>query len=258
MRLHTIRLHRSIPHGLLAFLVGFSMLFSALLRATPASAAAGTNTLFANETLNSGQSLVSDGGQYQAVMQGDGNLVIYTNGQALWSSNTAGNSGTRLVMQGDGNLVIYNSSNVAVFVTGTVGITGARLVMQTDGNLVLYASDGRAWWASKSSSERAIQWFYNRQGWTSYEGKCELAVENAFGTSGQYLTAKANWNARTKYYPYSSAPRGTLVFYNTSVNGHVGISLGNGQVISTSAGGKIGIVPISYFQNPLGWAYSPW
>ena len=53
-------------------------------------------------------------------------------------------------------------------------------------------------------------------------------------------------------------PPSPLVFYNTSYNGHVVISLGNGTVISTSAGGRIGIVGISYFQRPLGWAYAPW
>jgi hypothetical protein len=104
----------------------------------------------------------------------------------------------------------------------------------------------------------AIRWFKHRIGSTSYEGRCELAVETAFGTSGQYVTARANWNARRKHYPYSEAPRGALVFYNTSRSGHVALSLGDGRVLSTSVGGRIGIAPIGYFQNPLGWAYSPW
>jgi cell wall-associated NlpC family hydrolase len=58
--------------------------------------------------------------------------------------------------------------------------------------------------------------------------------------------------------PYNAAPRGTLVFYNTSAQGHVAISLGNGQIASTGVGGRIAIASISYQPRPLGWAYSPW
>lgn len=220
------------------------------------SAVANTDRLNTNEQLNSGERLVSSDGRYAMVMQGDGNLVIYGPSGPTWSSNTVGSGGTKVIMQGDGNLVIYTASGTPVFATGTRG-SNAALVMQNDSNLVIYASSG-AVWASNNSYERAIQWFYNHIGNTGYEGKCELAVENSFGTNGRYPTARANWNARGQNFPYTSAPRGALVFYNTSAAGHVAVSLGNGRVISTSAGGRIGIEPISYFQNPLGWAWAPW
>jgi hypothetical protein len=49
------------------------------------------------------------------------------------------------------------------------------------------------------------------------------------------------------------------VFYKTSAAGHVALSLGNGTIASTSVDNShIGIVPADYFQNPLGWAVSPW
>lgn len=223
----------------------------------PALAAANSDTLYGapNESLQN-QSIISMSGAYRATMQSDGNFVVYGPSGPIWSSNTHGDANSRLVMQSDGNVVIYDGSAV-LFATGTSGRGGNRLVMQNDGNLVLYGSS--AIWASMNSSERAIQWFYNHMGNTSYEGKCELAVENAFGTSGRYATAIANWNARAQQQPYTSAPRGALVFYNTSTSGHVTISLGQGSVVSSSApGGKIGISSISYFQRPLGWAWSPW
>jgi cell wall-associated NlpC family hydrolase len=158
-------------------------------------------------------------------------------------------------MQSDGNLVIYADGGV-IFSTNTANRGGNRLVMQDDGNLVMYGSS--AVWASKDPGERAIHWFYNNNGRTDYEGKCELAVENAFGTSGKYRTARANWNDRVQQQPYTSAPRGSLVFYNTSADGHVAISIGNGKIYSSSVGGRLGIASISYFPNPLGWAYAPW
>jgi cell wall-associated NlpC family hydrolase len=191
-------------------------------------------------------------------MQCDGNLVVYASPGhvAIWSSRT-GAGGSDLEVQGDGNLVIYQPGHVPVWATGTSGSPGA-LIMQNDGNLVLYAGTGQALWSSKASYEAAITWFYNHQGATNYEGLCELAIENAFGTSGRYPTAVANWNARDHNFPYTGAPRGTLVFYNTSPSGHVALSIGNGYVISSSAGGHIGVEPVSYFQNPLGWGHSPW
>ncbi|HEV2060310.1 MAG TPA: hypothetical protein VGR11_13220 [Solirubrobacteraceae bacterium] len=56
----------------------------------------------------------------RAVMQGDGNFVLYHQGwNALWSSGTYGNPGSYIVMQNDGNLVIYNPGGRVLWATGT-------------------------------------------------------------------------------------------------------------------------------------------
>lgn len=239
-----------------AITVAAATLLLSLGVAQSASATAGSDRLATGEQLGINQRLTSQGGRYALVMQNDGNLVVVGPNGPTWSSNTSGSGASRVVVQGDGNLVMYKPNGVPVFSTGTNG-SAASLVMQSDGNLVEYTAAGPAWWTS-SPGERAIQWFYNHKGATNYEGKCELAVENAFGTSGKYATARADWNARTQHGPVTSAPRGTLVFYSTSSAGHVAISIGNGRVLSSSAGGKIGDVSVTYFQNPLGWAVSPW
>lgn len=83
-------------------------------------------------------------GGWVAVMQGDGNFVIYANGVAQFSTRT-GVPGSRAVMQGDGNFVVYTPSNSAVFNTGTSS-PNSQLVLQADGNLVIY-SPTRATWA---------------------------------------------------------------------------------------------------------------
>jgi len=47
---------------------------------------------------------------YWAVMQGDGNFVLYasdTNITARWATNTYGHSGAYLSVQNDGNMVVY-------------------------------------------------------------------------------------------------------------------------------------------------------
>ena len=106
--------------------------------------------------------------------------------------------------------------------------------------------------------EDAIQRFESRIGTTRYEGYCERAVENAFGTQGHYASAIQDWHSQHQHSDYQNAPRGAMVFYNTSSNGHVALSLGDGRVVSSSDHGHVGIVPIEHYQNPLGWAYAPY
>lgn len=106
--------------------------------------------------------------------------------------------------------------------------------------------------------EDAIQQFESQIGTTRYEGYCERAVENAFGAQGHYASAIQDWHSQDQHTDFRNAPRGAMVFYNTSSNGHVALSLGDGRVVSSSAHGRVGIVPIDHFQNPLGWAYAPY
>jgi subtilisin family serine protease len=109
----------------------------------------GSDVLYQGGTLTADQYLRSDGGNHELVMQGDGNLVHYQRGRALWHSGTYGNPGAWAVMQGDGNFVIYTSSGVPLWATNTGGSAADHLVMQGDGNIVLYGPDGRAYWASR-------------------------------------------------------------------------------------------------------------
>jgi hypothetical protein len=248
-----------LRHVGITLLIAVSTLMTVLFGLGAPAQAATSNTLWRGGTLQAEQALVSDQGNFTLRMQGDGNLVAFGSSGVVWASGTNGSGANRAVLQSDGNLVLYTGSGRAVFATGTAGTTADALVMQSDGNLVLYGA-GRAFWASESKAEHAIEWFRARTGSRAFEGKCELAVESAFGTSGRYASAKSHWNGRSadQRRPHTAAPRGSLVFYNTSVHGHVAISLGNGMVASTSVNGKIGTAGISYFQNPLGWATSPW
>jgi ribosomal protein L24E len=106
----------------------------------------------------------------------------------------------------------------------------------------------------------AVAWFEARVGQHVYTGQCEYSVELAYGLTSAYPTAYDNWLARPdKHADWWNAPRGALVFYKTSAAGHVALSLGNGLIASTSVDNShVGIVPADYFQNPLGWAVSPW
>ena len=55
-----------------------------------------------------------------AIMQRDGNFVVYTEGKALWASNTNGRGFNYLKLQDDGNLVIYSKiTNIPRWASGT-------------------------------------------------------------------------------------------------------------------------------------------
>ncbi len=97
------------------------------------------------QSLKIGGKLLSSNDNYVLVLQGDGNLVLYSYGKALWSSRTAGKSGIRLVMQGDGNLVLYTQNGKPVWNSRTDGKGVSQLFMQGDGNLVLYNNQGYTW-----------------------------------------------------------------------------------------------------------------
>jgi hypothetical protein len=81
------------------------------------------------------------------VHQSDGNVVLYQQGVARWSSRTAGRSTGALVMQGDGNLVLYGPFLNAVWSSRTPGLSSAFLAVQDDGNVVLY-SNGQPRWST--------------------------------------------------------------------------------------------------------------
>ncbi|WP_051767100.1 S8 family serine peptidase [Saccharothrix syringae] len=107
----------------------------------------GRDTLVRGETLQIGQTKVSQDGRYTLVMQGDGNLVLYAaGGQALWHTSTYGTGATYAVLQYDGNFVVYTAAGVARWHTGTHGTAADRLIVQNDSNLVLYGPTGQVFW----------------------------------------------------------------------------------------------------------------
>lgn len=94
-----------------------------------------------NEHMYQGHTTYSPQKKYRLVMQGDGNLVIYSsNNSAVWSARTGGNSGAFSIFQTDGNLVLRKPSGKYCHAASN-GKGGYRLNMQDDGNLVIYKSD---------------------------------------------------------------------------------------------------------------------
>ena len=124
------------------------------------------NTLNKGDTLERGQSLVSDNGLFRLTMQQDGNVVLYgpsadpnrgPNGTALWSSKTQGSDSQRLEIE---LAQLKTQSDEATFYKNKDGWNAPvplntywdlRLRIEDNGNLVLYnAADNQPVWSSNT------------------------------------------------------------------------------------------------------------
>jgi hypothetical protein len=164
------------------------------------------STLAAGGTLTEGDYLESDGGEYKLIMQGDGNLVLYHEGKALWSSETGGNPGSYAVMQGEGNLVVYDGST-ATWNSSTWGFSGAYLVLQNEGNLVVYQDGHPLWdWGSGYLGNELNQWKLEPGAYLlSPNHEYELVMQSSDGNLVLYHDGQALWSSQTGGNPGSYA-----------------------------------------------------
>lgn len=116
----------------------------------------GRSSLMAGQGLAEGSRLQVFGAKsacsFDAVMQNDGNFVIYqVNTGPIWSTKTAQGEGMyRLLLQTDGNVVLYQGAASPIWSSRTAGSSGSKLILQPDGNLVLYNQATQPIWASGS------------------------------------------------------------------------------------------------------------
>ncbi|QIS15845.1 LysM peptidoglycan-binding domain-containing protein [Nocardia arthritidis] len=112
------------------------------------------NTLRVGEELKSGEALT--GGAYTLALQPDGNLVLTEpSGNVVWATQTHDQGVERAVLQEDGNFVLYKGDGAA-WSTETNGKDVDRLEVQADRNVVLYGKDGTALWASGTNTDNPL------------------------------------------------------------------------------------------------------
>ncbi len=264
------RWHRTLLLPLrtaLAFLfLGLLFTSATALTASPASAAAGSNTLHgsANEALTSSATSlfsVSHSPTYEARLQTDGNFVLYGPNGPLWATYTHGDANSRLVMQSDGNLVLYDNGAV-LFATGTSG-SGTRLVMQDDGNLVLYASNGSALWSTYTNNGRSRMaaagavayakqqlgkpYSYGATGPNSFD--CSGLTLKSYASVGVSLprTSQSQWGVGSAVNRADLQPGDLVFYYSSTAPSHVAIYIGAGQIVEAlKAGTNVMINPLDY------------
>ena len=108
-----------------------------------------------------GQSIYTADRRFRLILQSDGNLVLYSPTQALWSSGTDGRQTAFLALQSDGNLVLYDRSARALWHSHTDGFGLMRLIIQSDGNLVLYDQSNVPRWNTETGASYRLPGLIN-------------------------------------------------------------------------------------------------
>lgn len=202
--------------------------------------------VYAPVILSSGTGLQSPNGAYEAILQTDGNFVLYGPTGAMWSSQTQGTGANQLALQGDGNLVLYAGSR-AVWNTQTFGSAGF-LQLQDDGNLVLYDQSVRATWNTATYpggsggqtigqrvvayAERQIgkPYVYGAEGPDAFD--CSGLTQQAWASVGVAIprTANGQYQSLTKV-AYAQRRPGDILAWGGSTVTHVAIYVGQDRMI---------------------------
>jgi len=111
-----------------------------------------------------------------------------------------------------------------------------------------------------TTPENAAKWASAQVGTAQYEDLCELFVETAYGTSGRYASATADYNAQLAAGRIHSGtpPAGALAFFtSTTPAGHVMVSIGGGWAASTAPSSPIYFAHATARSDYLGWSAAP-
>ena len=131
------------------------------------------SSLAPNQFLNEGAYLISPNGNYTAIMQNDGNFVVYQENagkSAIWASGAAPGRGQgpySAILRNDGEFVVFQGSGGGSAIWSTevapgVGQGPYGAVMQNDGSFVIYQGTGAGRQAIWTST--AIPYFYGNAG----------------------------------------------------------------------------------------------
>jgi hypothetical protein len=94
-------------------------------------------------------------------------------------------------------------------------------------------------------------------------GYCLQVCRTWAGIGARYGTASTAWYNTNDRHPGSrKPPRGSAVYWTGGSHGygHIAISLGNGRIRSTDAGGsgRVATVPLSWIESHWGLRYAGW
>lgn len=155
-----------------------------------------------------GEYIISPNGKYIAIMQGDGNFVVYNADTYLWASGTQATLGKGNFVQinPDGNIVIYHSEDISKH---KLLAQGAKKLSITDsGVLEAFNSVGNVVWSSESRG------LYPHDTFTfDYIVKVEdKNISQLNRTNGKYCVGSAlTTDMRLNVNEYLASPNGEFI-----------------------------------------------
>lgn len=102
-------------------------------------------TAGAATTLGAGEAITSPNGLFSLHVSPSGALQEVAGGRAIWSNGSSVETGDRAVMQRDGNLVLYSPLGKALWATHTNGHPGSTFSVKDNGKLVVSDAKGVLW-----------------------------------------------------------------------------------------------------------------
>lgn len=191
-----------------------------------------TNRLDESHQLTDSPKIRSSNQQYFAVMQLDGDFVLYKDlgekkKSRVWSTGTSG-KGTgpyHVELQHDGNLVLYDNIGAKLFTTEVKehGQRPHHLIVENGGHLVIYDAKDEPIWSSASTN--------TLKAGSSLENGGQIVSTNgtytARNTNGNFILTKSGggclWSSCTSFPGPSSVvtmnTSGSLVIYQKLTSG---------------------------------------
>lgn len=111
--------------------------------------------LNAGDRLSVGQQLISSNKCFTLSLQDDGSLVLYNKqGSSLWSPpETFQKNSSYAVMQRDGNFVIYGNDKSVIWASNTYQSGGSQLKVENDGNIAIYTPENTRVWETGTGGQ---------------------------------------------------------------------------------------------------------
>ncbi|MFE7508253.1 NlpC/P60 family protein [Promicromonospora sp. NPDC057488] len=249
-----------------SILAALALLASILVVGAP-PASAWPAKIGLGDELNTNERLVSPNGQYNLLMQENGNLVLRNaSGTILWHPEMDGSGSVKAEITDAGNVVLRQADGDVTWASGTTkwAASATTLEVTDNGNVLLSNTDRDHLWRVGVDTgihgvERMIEfakeqlgedYVWGAEGPNSWDcsGLTSQAVRAAGTDIGNHMSSETQYNTY-KNFSTNNSPlrRGDLVFYGagSSVT-HVAIYLGSGKVIHAPGpeGSASGVVQI--------------
>ena len=218
-----------------------------LLQAAPAAAA--TNTLLSGQVLPAGQRLSASNGAFAALLDGAGNLVVYSHTGTVWSDKVAAGAGAHVLLETNGDIAVINHTGGVAWTSHT-SAASSKLVMQTSGALELLNSKGVGIWANgkalpppPTAGQKIVAWAKLYVGYPYVDdgaspssgfdcsGLTMWVYQHAIGVT--LIHNAESQRHEVRLIPGSQALPGDLIFYMSGGTAyHVAIYTGGGPAMN--------------------------
>jgi hypothetical protein len=246
-----------------SILAALALMASILVAAAPPASAWPAKISIGSE-LNTNERLVSPNGNYNLLMQENGNLVLRNaSGTILWHPEMDGSGSVKAEITDAGNVVLRQADGDVMWASGTTRWAGSATTLEvTDhGNVLLSNAAGDHLWRvgvdpaihgveamieyAKAQLDRTYKFGYHGPTWFDCSGLTLQAMRAGGVTYGdtngpdQYgHTPAADQYREIGHVPLGDRRRGDLIFWDLDPDragiDHVAIYLGAGRIIEAA------------------------